>query len=1682
MSFFWKAILIRVSILLLGQPLFAQIIEINTNSRDLNICGLADTFMVSLQNNNSVQISGVEVLIVLPTGIEYVSGSVIGNGIFELGNPSPDSAIFGSANIPPAQGIDFSFLLKATCSATDSLPLFNSIAVNHNLGVDTAQSLPFALLRPSLALLSVVPTFGISNNDTVYRQCVSVTNGGLGALNNFSLLCEGEAGLFAFDNFNLGPNGSSLSTTVLGDSTWITIDSNELVTLGNMDHLFSENELAIICFDVIPQSCNGGNYELKTSWGCGEETCEEQKFNSSALVTANHADLIYSHIENSDDNCRGNGRSMVKIVVENIGTDTAEGITFFIQANNPRNFAWDTSSAVIFDTIGGSSPLSFTAVNLDTLGRVMDCYNGPLIESFGINLPDMAPGNRDTLRIEYADCCIEGCHANPHTAQFGFSIESRLRWRDECDTILEVRDARVFSRHSSVLGEPIFSGPTDLLAGDTGVYCMTINQLTLWGAGPGSYLDLQLTAPNGLSFPNGVYFEDESGTQWHPSAYLSQGDTTNFQFSLPFPNGYSTRTQTLKIPLTGDCTNDCGGESIVNINFRLVVDSSCTCPQSFFCMDWDVNLHCSNCTCYPAGLVFTNLEARRLNYGLPDNNNDGQPDSNGTLDFSKVASDLLIFGDTLGIKLFGVVDTSGTDSFFTKGYARSFIPDGNLLQPIHHSLEVVDFSTGMSQTIPISIPDTSFSVNNLGNGLFYQYAFDTSGLGGLGNGYVFEDGDSLILDTRYKVTTNVGLNLEGGKMEHHYGLLEMDGDTVGCDTFAGTIKVIGYAWRVPPSILGSPVCRTEAIQWMGLRIGPPSMGLNVFNHEFRHFGYPDSMTHVLPQGFRPTYGSNPKAQIQFHSEFGSGTTLAWTTDSINTVLSGNVLKVALGNLFAVNGGPWELKDEEFLMRIRLNYDIECEFRDTTLPGLVEFKYNTIPAFSGPGADSVIQTENTNWQIYNVLYGFNTSLASIAGTSKTIAWNFEAFLAPQINHTYLQGWVQIQSPSGQIVNPVLTPSGSSIPIISQGSWLPLGNLPPNQQLDFDLKAEYQQCGLDSILLLFAWSCEPRDSLTPFDICAYDSLWLWVDPQPSELQGNVSLSNSAIDACDSLVMEVDLRSVQLADVNNIGLKIVLPGGGGLDYIQGSTEMKFPLSGNYAGVSDPLISGNQLFWNINSINPLLANGIKGVGTPDSNHCKLRFSLESNCNFVSGQQILLEVFGNRPCGEALPPIRLLTDPITINGAPQPYTTNINASLTPQSDCPHYSTFNVSIANNGPGNFSTGDSISVDLPTGYQYAGNSVPISNAPTSPPNIQNISGGLRLSWPCPTGLPPNGLVEFTFDIEAPGNLGCRFDFFPVTSKVNSNMFCDRTNSNCSIGIQTGSVLVSNTVSLPDISFQTLSGTRNTVGLDREYLFTGTLANTGLPVPPGDTVWVEYYCDSNQDAVFSTGDILLGSHAVSTGIPSNGVANFGGMITFPANSCGDNNSIIGVVHPDPTQGFCFCDSTQALFNPPLSESAILAEAEALPKGNLVSWRVKSLNEFEVFWIESLLNGDWIAVPATVEFAGQKGQLLDQQPHDLSNYRVVGRGWDGHQITSNLVQVQRTRPVGYEVFPNPNTGLFNVKGVPGAAVHVYDVYSKCVLTGVLDGNGKGKFSLEKFPAGVYLLMMKVEGVVHMEKVVRSR
>ncbi|HHG85981.1 MAG TPA: T9SS type A sorting domain-containing protein, partial [Bacteroidetes bacterium] len=895
------------------------------------------------------------------------------------------------------------------------------------------------------------------------------------------------------------------------------------------------------------------------------------------------------------------------------------------------------------------------------------------------------------------------------------------------------------------------------------------------------------------------------------------------------------------------------------------------------------------------------------------------------------------------------------------------------------------------------------------------------------------------------------------------------GLVASCDNYSGDFVLVGYYFTTygPDEFSASGCNPVNVTQNYYLSIGnccSNYAGGNIFEYEYRHWGIFGTAQVIPPPGY-----SFISANVRHYRTGGTQVAPNNYISSITpSAINGDTLVFDIANQFTSGGGPIPLGDDGYTGRIIVRLQPSCGVQSDTMQSVKYiWDFLPIPNLTGPGASSTrrIAIDSLFYEAPSLT--INPVLPIAPGINSTISWDFS--IENNSNTASADStWFSLISPSNQVIPISVIDLITNMPLTSVNGIYQVGQLLPDSVRNFRIVSNYTNCAIDSLQIVAGWDCNTYPANLMAYTCTPATAWLFIDPQPSILQANLTLDPGPHDICDSLLVELEVVSAQLAGVQDIIAGFQLPLSGGLTYAPGSAEMLYPVAGTFAAIPDPVILGNAFAWNINTVNAAIAaNDLPGTIRPDSNSFVIRFYLYTNCNMISGDRIRLRLSGNRVCGDPMPPVLLVSAPININGAVQPYQTQITAQSANISSCPISETISVQIINGGLGATSPGDSIFVNLSAGYTYQGNFIGQINPPAlTNPSITSGPGGVRLGWESITGVAAGDTMSFTFEVDITDAVACGPDIINVQTVTNQTLFCASSMSNCTAATQTGSFNLNMNIQRPNLSFSGFSSTIQPIGGGYDYNYSGTIQNSGPPILGGTTTTIDFYCDSDQSGGYSPGDALLTSYTTTSGISSVSPHAFSGNFFIPLASCSDTNMIYGLIVPNSGAGYCICDTAFGNSNVVLPVEWLAIRGKALDKANELTWDVRVLPDHDFFLVEKQKGTNWEVISAPIATRQAHYTWLHSSPREREVYRIKATDQNGARSYSPTVEILRDEAINHiKVYPNPATSTVMLEAAEGTTFRIFNSLGQSVFEGNIGQEKVKEVHIGHLAAGVYMI-----------------
>jgi uncharacterized repeat protein (TIGR01451 family) len=701
-------------------------------------------------------------------------------------------------------------------------------------------------------------------------------------------------------------------------------------------------------------------------------------------------------------------------------------------------------------------------------------------------------------------------------------------------------------------------------------------------------------------------------------------------------NPYSFRICPLGLPISPMICNYIG---ITTVTLPQTGGASCipTFEMPMTCLtSITTQLHCLDEIC--VGMSFNGFAVERTSFGLPDNDEDGVPDATGSLDMNVIELDRMMVGDTFKTTFTGIVHTDTTHLNWQYGYAHTKMPNGNEIDIIGASVTVIDQSTGQV-LICNNVPFTSV-MSGTNRAVSFDYSVAT--LINLGcsdfNGFVYEDGDQVILNGMYKVIGNIGAMTSRVLITNNeFYLSDVQNPTANidkyaCDDWNGTFTLIGYDLiNYDENSITLDQYEKVITQFYKLQIGSGVVFNDLFPSEYRNWGYLNQVSLELPSGYFATKGHF----YQYSTMYSNVSRNDSTSNNLQPISvtpngsGGSIYTYDLEQHYELNGGNINVSDDGFYGEFRANISAICTIpQETDKPINWTFQYNN-SAFVGGGTSGAIVSSTPDYIRYRRgVMELSSTQRTVDGIGNMITWTVEV------------------KPSGAPVENAFLAFGSSsinvlevrdaisnILITENNGLYELGNINENQTNSYKITATYNGCNLHQLNVFAGYAADayPASLATS---CGYETYPLFVNLQPSALQVSI-VTLAPIDSCEPRVtVEVDMLSSELAAVQDLFINIKVPSNNSLTLEIDSAVVQYPFGSNYTFLTNPILIGDTMYhitaMDMDAI--LGTDGLEGITNTSANRVKVKFNLYLNSNVESGSFVEITVGGYSGCGLALP------------------------------------------------------------------------------------------------------------------------------------------------------------------------------------------------------------------------------------------------------------------------------------------------------------------------------------------------------------------------------------------------------------------------------------------------------------------
>jgi Secretion system C-terminal sorting domain len=1481
-----------------------------------------DSTLLTVQLAFGASCNATTATIKLPTGVEYIpgsvnktSGSAVGISIVESNITNKRKPIFALNGINAAGDITFTIKRKADCTSGNTGK--DTVLVNGSCGTfddDVANVNTYNIYAP-VAILTAPPAINNAIIGNVYNRSGGISSTGNGCIDTLRFfIVYPNAGIELINNELILSGNSLFPYQINGDTLFFKIfgktyfNGSDLLCNGS-----SVSSSVSFTENIRIKKCNYLTTNYGVGWGKSKNNLCQLKTTSSVVTLVNGSAkpvAVFNSIQ-SLSYCR-NG--IYDIVYTNNTTGGAEANMYNVSIHYGHSYGYSTALwptkmkkvSLISTKINGNnipiksikSLISPTDSTYELgFGTFLSDPDGAAVGFEDLDgdgqFDDLASGKSITIRYEEK----WNCNASCPTPEYNFAPRTQLNYQNMCGDMVNVTNMFAINPYWHYLTERLnIVLPSQVVGGtpfNTQV-CLS-GQMQPPTYRPTDSLFFEITYPPGFSFVGNVVLG---------GVVLTASDYTFVNNKLTiFKKGYTAATC-----LTYDMIFNCGVSSNVVVNYKAkyIGDNSCSCEECLDAKDQSINIKCpSPCK---NGIINYAPSVKRLSFGYTDRTltNKVLPSA-----ITGLALKTAFPKDTIMMTI-GAKQQDKYDNLHYYYKMPRTLNNERAIEFIEGRLYHQSAANKITSKCVIDKPLIIVKSN------FDTYDYDLSGC--LQDGVIAPD-DSVWLEITYRVTTAENGKLFGSTVvsipntDGYFYNLDENGNEIYCDKWATDFALCGLEITVEP--YGSVDVNGCGIYYMTGEVRMFNReGGDIFPNEYRPTLQIDSITVIIPAGYQ--FYSGWATSMEMSYWYSSNINYAYSRVTVIPQVNGN--KVTLIN---PKNGSWyhsDLLNSTNYNQNRFYIPVQpsCAAPTGATQGGVNF-YAKNYFYADKVGESYVALRPTNFTTFLNLAAINkptialqNTTGSVDGVSEQHYWDVQ--ITNPGNTTAPNLWMALDRGfSGITIDSVIyTPSNLpavAIPYAPTKNWYKISSagIAGTSVQKMRIYFKYSSCNTDSIKMIAGWNCSEFPTDPTNYPCQLVSQWLKVVPQKSQLQLSILKQPNfpSVDMCVTDVISVNVNSAEAGDVNNPILKIIPPAGVS---IKTPIAVEYPLgNGNWQSLNPTLVNGEYIL-NLEDHTLVGVGGLRGkVKKPDAIDRQIRVNVvyETVCGFTNGTKLNFVVQGQSNCGA--PSIgnndEIKTNPINITGSTTVGSAATNITVSNNDiKCGETNLINVSITPLIAATTNS-DTVTIILPPGINFTSNSL-IGCATCNESNEITANGYTMVKVKLPNNAPSNTAINFSIGVTANSNADCR-DYPLEVQTIRTGVLLNCNTTNCSkptpvvMSTATGKLTVKK-AELQVLEFKLLgTGPFNPGGTYTAYL---RVQNFGT-YPSAAGYVAEAFCFNDVNPFASFTIAALGVNQIDTITKT---------ITLPA-TCPGGSSIIAKVRKNATLPIaakqCLCSESAAI-----------------------------------------------------------------------------------------------------------------------------------------------------------------------------
>lgn len=1214
----------------------------------LDVCQNEEGFVIEFKNNFGNQIRNILIRVEFPTGV-YYSGNLDNNSnwpAYEYITNNPSSIWFKIDHLPKNKIASFSFNGTALPEAINGGPYFNHITVyfqnnssNNNwwfysIETDTDN---FEVVNPVLNITSVSP---MTNNvvvNQIFTRSIVVKNTGNGSSSGFDIFDIHSSDL-KLESVNLG--------TLNAAGNKITLSGTDFQFIGNGNSTFDPNETITINEVIKAINCGNTTSQIYTQYGCNGQTQNGNSVSPNTTITS-PAPALTAVAQPSFNTCVSGSPDQQQLVIENngVGVATDVEVDIFQYAGGAYDdiFSKIDVNNIYYKLNNGAFQQIIPSQTFTTSNSgVYSCLGTNPKGRFILQLPNLSPGNKYTVRWMSTTCATNFC-GEVDLIGWKYNID----YSNGCgNTTFETDGIGQENKNKNFTIVP--GTPANIEDGDVENYSFLLSSADFnLPEGNNAHFDLVINIPDELTLPNGTssLTFSKAGTLWAPGSISLINGQLTASYSLPAPFALSGSTIGFSLGLDCNATSPPAVDGNVDVELELTytMDTNCANPYQVpvICETFTTNLQCSGIC--PKGLSFDSFEAHRTTFGAPDNNQDGMADASGTLNLNNVALGRVMVGDEFSTTFSGVVKTSWNYPSFEYGYATSTFTNGDNIELISATVSVYDYNadaTIICNNVPFS--------SALNNGVLTTYfdfspaSLEANGCFGF-TGFQFDENDVITLIPVYKVNGNIGAAIEDISIENSFYVSNIQNPSnpsfqFSCGDKNGNITLIGYEYLVDGNeSVNVTDCDVRVGQNYHFGLGnccDNSNWVDLFPYEYRNWSLAKTATVEIPEGY--------VVQNIFLRQKRLGTNGAIITQNhpLSPIsINGNTYTFDLTQALTTGGGTINPGDGSFEGSIFFDLLPQCDLPLNQGLSLI-WDYNFLENILLGGGTTIDYSGEDLLTYQRADLQFSTDMQTVDGIEKTISWEFELSNNSQ-NIEAVNTWLNLESVSNNILVEKLIDLSDNSVLFPVNGLYQLGTFAVSSTKNFKIVAGYNSCALDDLQINAGYDCTAYPVDFSNSTCNYQTYNLSVNSLDAKMAATLDSDFKGDENNSYNTLEIEVSSLGEAYLKDIVVTIEGTASQSLLLQADSTKIEYPVGSGFEVINTPSLTGNSyIFTDADLDVNIFKFGLPGLSDPASSSFKLKFNVEFQPNFASGDALQIKIDAKKACGTQLPTIEFTYDP----------------------------------------------------------------------------------------------------------------------------------------------------------------------------------------------------------------------------------------------------------------------------------------------------------------------------------------------------------------------------------------------------------------------------------------------------------